>query len=227
MSLLLWKIKSRLETFLYTSKVFDNLIKNALTELSNNDIFFVEIGANDGISNDLLYQFVLKNNWSGLYVEPQKDVYDKLVNNLKGIKNIYFENVAIINGESKELSIFVPKDSSIKDFTGIASLDRQGGVLSRFKNDELVEQKIQGKPFSYLVDKYELAKKSNLLVLIDVEGLEKQIIYSIDFNKIKPKIILFEHAHMTYDCHREVNGYLTRLGYKIYVAKFDTFAYRK
>lgn len=227
MPIILWKFKSRLETFLFGSKIFNKLIPSTLKRIGKKDIFFVEIGANDGVTNDYLFKYVLKYNWSGVYVEPQKDVFEKLVENLKGRDNLYFENIAIIDEENRDIPIFIPKDIHIKDYTGIASLSRQGGVLTRFSDDELIEQKVEGKPFSYLIDKYELHNKTNLFILIDVEGYEKKIIYSIDFNRIHPRVLLFEHAHMTYDCHREVNEYLTKLGYKIYVAKFDTFAYHR
>ena len=193
--------------------------------IEKEDDFFVEIGANDGISNDHLYNNVIKNNWSGVYIEPQKEVFKKLVENLNGRINVYFENIAIINGESKDITIFVPKDTTIKDYSGIASLSRLGGVLNRFSDDELIEQKVEGKPFDFLIDKYNLHKKKYLLLVIDVEGLEKEIIYSIDFKKISPKCILFEHAHLSYDCHREINGYLANKGYKIYIAKYDTMAF--
>ena len=225
MSNILWKLKSRIETFLFKSKIFDNLIQSALKKISKEDIFFVEIGANDGISNDHLYYNVIKYNWSGVYVEPQKDVFKKLVENLNGRKNLYFENIAIVNGESKDITIFVPKDTTIKDHTGIASISRLGGVLNRFSDDELIEQKVEGKSFNFLIDKYELHKKKYLLLVIDIEGLEKEVIYSIDFKKIAPKCILFEHTHLSYDCHREINGYLVNNGYKIYVAKYDTMAF--
>ena len=222
---ILWKFKSRVETFLFKSKIFDNLIQSALKKISKEDVFFVEIGANDGISNDHLYNNVIKYNWNGVYIEPQKEVFKKLVENLNGRINVYFENIAIINGESKDITIFVPKDTTIKDYSGIASLSRLGGVLNRFSDDELIEQKVEGKPFDFLIDKYNLHKKKYLLLVIDVEGLEKEIIYSIDFKKISPKCILFEHAHLSYDCHREINGYLANKGYKIYIAKYDTMAF--
>ena len=32
--------------------------------------FFVNIGANDGVSNDLIYPFLREYAWSGIVVEP-------------------------------------------------------------------------------------------------------------------------------------------------------------
>ncbi len=220
-----WKIKSRIETFVNKSKLFDTLLQTFLHKISKDNIFFIEIGANDGIENDLIYDFVIKYNWSGIYIEPQKEVFKKLIQNFEGKNNLYFENIAIVNSEEKDLTLFVPKDSSIKNFTGIASISRQGGVLNRFSDNDLDKEIVKAKPFTYLIEKYNLENKKNLFVIIDVEGLEKNIIYSIDFNRVQPKYLMFEHAHLTYDSHREINGYLSNLGYKIYLDKFDTFAY--
>jgi len=168
---------------------------------------------------------VNKYNWSGIYVEPQKEVFNKLIHNFKDKKNLFFENIAIVNTEEQDVTIYIPKDNSINHPSGIASTLRQGGVLNRFMDDELNIEVVKGKPFNYLIDKYNLEKIDKLLIIIDVEGLEKNIIYSIDFNRIRPSIIIFEHAHLTYDCHREVNGFLSKHGYKIYLDKYDTLAY--
>ncbi len=226
MTTLKWRFKSRIETFLNKSKLFDNLISKSLKKISEDNVFFVVIGANDGVSNDILFPFVQKNNWQGVYIEPQRNVFEQLKINLKHKNNLFFENIAITKEES-EFLIYIPKDKNIKDYSGIASINRNGGVLNRFKDEELLIEKVIGKPFQYLIDKYSLINRDNLIIVIDVEGEEKNIIFSLDFLQINPRIIIFEHAHMTYDEHRHVNSWMVKNGYKIYVDKFDTFCYKQ
>ena len=215
----LWKLKSRIETFTHTSKLFHNLLQKTLDELANKEIFFVEIGANDGVNCDPIYRYVVKYNWAGVYVEPQRAVFDKLVENFSGKKNIYFENIAITENAEK-VTLFVPKDAF---YSTMASLKRDVSSLVEF---ELEKQEVDAKPFGYLASKYDLANKKHLFLLIDVEGHEKEIIYSIDFSTVKPAYILFEHRLMAYDAHRALNIFLTGNGYKIYIDKYDTLACR-
>ena len=40
--------------------------------------YFCLIGAHDGIMHDPLHQFLSKNEWSGVLVEPQKDMLKQL-----------------------------------------------------------------------------------------------------------------------------------------------------
>src|SRR5262245_37291248 len=58
----------------------EDLWPNLLGKLKRNtsDIFFVEIGAMDGISFDPLYKHVVSNGWRGLLVEPLPDLFEQL-----------------------------------------------------------------------------------------------------------------------------------------------------
>ena len=141
--------------------------------------------------------------------------------NLKKFPNLSFENIAITEKEG-EFELFVPKNRQA--YSGLASLSRNEGVLNRFLEDEIEKQTVQGKPFNYLVKKYDLAKKDALLLVIDVEGHEKLILESIDFEMVKPDVIIYEHAHMSYDTHRILHRLLTNFGYSIYLDKYDTVA---
>ena len=60
--------------------------------------FFVDVGAHDGVSiNNTLY-FEKYNNWSGINIEPIKNVYDMLVINRPNSINL---NYAICNNDGE------------------------------------------------------------------------------------------------------------------------------
>lgn len=224
MSTICWKIKSVIETFINSSDLNNLILKSFFKRISKENVFFIEIGANDGIEGDPIYRYVLQYNLSGIYIEPQKKVFEKLVQNFHKQSNIYFENIAISSKEG-EIELFIPKDngklsSAITSLMASTSLDK--GNLGFFENYEI--EKVKAKTFKYLIEKYDLTKKGEIFLLIDVEGNEKDIIYSIDFNSCKPKYIYFEHIHLTYDTHANINKYLQSLGYKIYFSKQDTLA---
>src|SRR5215468_60576 len=58
-------------------------------------LFFVQIGAHDGITGDPLRKFVLKYHLPGILVEPNPAVFKKLVANYRGEPQLRFENVAV------------------------------------------------------------------------------------------------------------------------------------
>lgn len=220
--LLYWRIKSRIETSFQRLPIFQNLLTKFVDKLPE-DVFFVEIGANDGIDFDPIYKAVLKKKWSGVYIEPQKSVFMKLQSNFLGCENIFFENIAITK-EEMFVDLYTPNEELTNGNSLIASMDMNKGVLRHFNEFELRKERVQGKPFQYIIDKYELKNKKRTLVIIDVEGFEKEVIESIDFKVYKPDYLIFEHAHLTYDIHREINASLVENGYKIYLDKMDTLA---
>lgn len=57
-----WRIKSRIETFLSHNSVFDNLIPSFLSGLQDEGLFFVVIGANDGIDHDHIFPVLSQKN---------------------------------------------------------------------------------------------------------------------------------------------------------------------
>lgn len=221
MSTLLWKVKSRIETFFSSTKKNQQLLDSFLKKIARENVFFVEIGANDGIDADPIYPYVKKYNWGGVYIEPQKKVFDKLVANFKGRGNLFFENIAITEKEM-DVELFVPKANGDINSSLMASLSTTGGNIPFFNDVE--KETVKGLPFSYIVDKYSLKEKEPVFLLIDVEGYEKTIIFSIDFDSYKPRYIFFEHDHLTHNTHRIINHYLTEKGYKIYLLKYDTLA---
>jgi FkbM family methyltransferase len=221
----LWKIKSRIETYLNSPKRNKKLLNNFLSSLSS-DTFFIEIGANDGIEADPIYPFVKKNNWSGVYIEPQKKVFEKLKNNFSSHSNVFFENIAITEND-EEVTLYIPNTEGNINYSLFASLSPKSGEMSWFEKSQIIEEKVSGKPFKYLVEKYDLQSKNYVFLLIDVEGQEKQIFNSIDFEFYKPNAILYEHDHLKYSEDRNIKNMLQDKGYKIYHAKYDSLAVLK
>jgi FkbM family methyltransferase len=224
MSTKLWRIKGLLQTLTNSPKLNRKILNSFLSKMAKENCFFIEIGANDGIEGDPIYKFVKKFQLAGIYIEPQKKVFDKLVNNFRNFKNVHFENIAVSKQEGT-IDLFIPKSTEqVKEnITSLmASTSKDKGNLGYFGSFEI--EQVESKPFSYLVDKYNLRAKKNIFLLIDIEGNEKELIESIDFTTCKPKYIFFEHVHMTYDSHLNLNNFLIALGYSIYFSRNDTLA---
>ena len=72
---------------------------------------FIQVGANDGISFDFLYDFVTKRNSQGVVIEPVKDYFNELVQNYKNFKSIVKINKAI---HSFEKQVYINKEVNDK-----------------------------------------------------------------------------------------------------------------
>jgi len=197
--------------------------------LSHGDLFFVQIGAYDGIANDALGPLILKNRWPGILVEPQPDACQRLRETYRNEPQIRVENVAI--GERDEERAFYTVDTAggnLPDWAGqLASFDRD--VILRHKvHIPDLERRIVSRPVKCLtlgsLLKSAGAEKVDLLQ-IDAEGYDAQIIRSIDFGAVKPAILRYEHRHLSADDQNRTVQLLVDKGYWLSVEPADTLAY--
>lgn len=168
---------------------------------------FIEIGAHDGISFSNTYFFEKYLDWSGICVEPNPNIFEKLVKN----RQCYCEQLCISNS------------TGLKQFlkcTGYM-LEMYSGILDNFdpRHLERIDNEIAfygGKkeiilvnciPLNDLFQKYNLSYVD--LLSIDIEGGEKDAIKTIDFDKVTIEIIIIEN---NFDEH-EVRDFLLSKGY--------------
>jgi hypothetical protein len=72
-----------------------DLVFEHLSQTQDN-ISFLQIVSNDGISSDPLNKFINKYNWKGILVEPIPFLFEKLKRNyVHKNKNLIFYNIAI------------------------------------------------------------------------------------------------------------------------------------
>jgi hypothetical protein len=69
---------------------------------------------------DPIYKFIRRDNWSGILIEPQKTIFERLLNNYKKQNNLFFENVAIDSTEG-EKSLYQISFSNSQWACGISS----------------------------------------------------------------------------------------------------------
>jgi len=179
-----------------------------------NRMTFIEVGANDGVDNDPIKGWVKQYGWTGVLIEPVSSAFEDLKNNYVGISGVFFENIAISNSDEKFATMYKPKSSKI------ASLDKNHTPM-RGKYKEI---EVRLKKLNNIVDEYNI---SNLdLLNIDAEGYDFEVIRSLDFGMIRPKIIHYEHRHLgniKSDCEK----YLVDNGYFLYWNRNNTIAIDK
>jgi len=225
----------------YAYKPHDKLSSflNNLSKIKRGSLFFIQIGANDGNWGDKIYKFIRRDNWSGILVEPQKVIFERLLNNYKNRNNLFFENVAIDSTEG-ERDLFKISFTDSQWASGISSFIKydiqkliDAGYVERMakaesinlpprKEEWICEEIVKVQTLKNIIEKYQVKKID--LIMIDAEGYDFEIIKTIPFEQIKPSIIIYEHSHFNDDIKNECRSFLKDLGYKTTPTEGNTIA---
>jgi hypothetical protein len=112
----------------------------------NPSFFFVQIGANDGISSDPIHGFVTRNRVAGLAVEPLQDIFARLVANYRDYPAVKPVNVALHRtARSLEIHRVDPiKGKQLGDWTqGIGSFRPGHHELSNTPRELMVSETVR------------------------------------------------------------------------------------
>ncbi len=190
----------------------------------DHDFSFVQIGANDGIKFDNLFNFVTNNTCTGIVVEPIQSYFDQLNSNYINYPDVTPIRVAI-HKDLDQAIIYKVSDkflSKVPDWAqGIASFNKDHHLNLGIPTEYIVEEPVNCIPLMDLF-KQQNIEKINLLQ-IDVEGYDAEVIKMINFDTIKPIIIKYEHSSTTAD-NDHIHQLLTKNGYKIINEGNDTIA---
>lgn len=209
---------------------FESLLYKRLKDVE--EFYFIQIGANDGISFDPIYEFVTKNSnkIKGIAIEPLPSAFEKLQINYKKYTNIKTLNLAIHNTE-KEMLLYSADPGKLNllpdTVKGIASFDKDHHKRLNVPDEYIVTNKVPCLSLDELINKYQIEKID--LLQIDVEGYDSEIILNLDFSRIRPKLIHFEHGIetelMQRDIFAEVIKHLNDNDYQIIMEDWDAIAY--
>ena len=207
---------------------FDDLLYRQLKR--NPDFRFIQIGANDGVSFDPIFEFSTRNGVTGIVVEPLADSYAQLQMNYSAYPRIRPLNVAI-HRDLRYIDLYRIDPNFSGELPGwaigIASLNPDHFQLGGGIPDEAIC--VERVPAITLQALFDDAGYSDLdLLQIDTEGYDLEIIRMIDFDQIKPAIIHFEHGleqgimdeQQFEECFRLLRG----AGYYLMMEKFDAIA---
>ncbi|MEM1323783.1 MAG: FkbM family methyltransferase [Bacteroidota bacterium] len=191
------------------------------------EVFFMQIGANEGSTEDPLYRQIRLRNWKGILVEPLPEEFKNLKNNYKDSPQLIFENVAISHQEESRPFYYVRKDVGGVPFwvTKLSSFDRKipEEVLETYPKAEIASFDVKCTTVHQLIRKNQVKKVD--LLFIDTEGFDYEILKTVDLAQIMPEVIVYEHRHLSADDHKESIGMLKGLGYYVYQAEHDTIAF--
>lgn len=168
----------------------------------DNNGFFVDIGANDGISCSNSLVLEEGYNWKGICVEPHPLTFKKLLKN-RPLSKCF--NIGLAN-ENANLEFWAidGEGQSISGFDKYFSNIHKNRLLNDVtkNNDKLEKITVQVKRTSDFFN--ELNTKKIDYLSIDAEGSDFEIIKGIDFNSVQIKLISIEADQ----CFEEVKEHL-------------------
>lgn len=184
------------------------------------EFYFVQIGAFDGRQGDPLFDLVRERNWHGVLVEPQAEAFEVLKRNYQGQEGLQFFNVAI-GPQDGEMPFFTRQDG----LTSIASPYRHLLVKPGLFRREVVQRQVPCWTLSTLLERANAPDHIDLLQ-IDTEGFDYEIVRSIDFGRIAPAIIRYEHQILSERDRNSCLRLLSENGYRFLLEDCDTTAIR-
>lgn len=153
--------------------------------------FFVEAGANDGVSQSNTLYFEKYKKWRGILIEPIPELADKCrINRPRCIT----ENYALVPFDFREPHVEMRYCNLMSLVKGAMKSEEEELTHVKkgcgFQNVETYEIRVPARNMTYILDQHSIPKID--LLSLDVEGFELSVLKGIDFDKYKPSFLLIE-----------------------------------
>ncbi len=196
--------------------------------------WFIQVGANDGALYDPLRREILKHNWAGIMIEPVPDVFQRLGENYRAYDRIALENVAIASSEGQQAFYHIarvadPKAEGLPVWYAALGSFHKDVILSHRDlipdiDRRLVTRMVPCTTLEALCRKHGMDKVD--LIQIDTEGHDFEVIKLIDFARLEPRVVLYEHHHLSNADRLACRKYLAARGFESIERGYDTLALR-
>ncbi len=193
--------------------------------------FFVEIGANDGDHQDHLGPLIRSGAWSGIMVEPLPQLFERLRRNYGSVPGIMLENVAIAEREGK-LPFYYLAEPSAEEWETLPDWYELIGSFSAQTilvhedvipdvRERLRETEVPCLTFEALCERHGVRDLD--LLVIDTEGYDHEILKTINLDRFHPRVIVYEHFHLSPADRRACREMIEAAGYETLEEGLDTF----
>jgi FkbM family methyltransferase len=219
---------------------FQNHFKNLYSE-QGKPLSILQIGGNDGIQADPLYNLIQKYpNVTLNVLEPIKRYYDNLKSNYKSNYNVKTHNLAIAEYNGTNEITYVNYNSSMPSWAkGLGTFNIEGNCLSgmtglgntincksenwwKLLNENKVKETVKVKKLNTFLEDINL--KEIDIYVSDTEGYDWIIFEQLDLDKYFPKLIYME-THGRIIPKDLLSKKLDKYNYKYYHGH-DTVAYK-
>ncbi len=189
----------------------NNLDKKLLEYIDYEDGYFIELGANDGITQSNTKHLELYKGWAGVLIEPSPRQFAKLKKSRS--KRSHFFNCACVGFDfpkprielmySNLMSVALEGTNDIADPVAHAKAGE-----SHSDREEMYVFSAQARTLQSVLVEAKSPKLIDLLSL-DVEGGELEVLRGIDFEQTNFKYIVLETRSIN-----EIREFLNSRGYK-------------
>lgn len=169
---------------------------------SKAQVRFVQVGSNDAGYGDPLSYFIQHRGWRGLMIEPLPHTFARLCERYKGYTGLQFANIAIAS------------EAGVRPFYHLRRSDEPGlppwyDMLGSFSKENvlkhqaflsdiperIVETSVRCTTLSALCG--EQGVETFDILHIDVEGYDYEVLKTVDLDRHRPALIVFEYIHLS------------------------------
>jgi FkbM family methyltransferase len=184
---------------------------------------FIQVGANDGISHDFLYEFVMQHESTGIVIEPLSDYFELLQENYAYTSSIYKVKKAV-HSHLKKVPMYRVDPMRLNELpawaSGIGSLDPKHYKKSGLPEDYIIIEYVEADHLMNIIKTFAISMDIDLLQ-IDVEGYDFEVLKQVDFSNLKPKLIKLEYMNLSKEDLADAVKTLKANGYYCYYEDID------
>jgi FkbM family methyltransferase len=197
-------------------------LDNVLSRIPHR-IYFMQVGAFDGISGDPLHPRVSRFQMDGVLIEPQRGAFEALQQTYAMIQgNFKFINAAIGPSDGEVVLFQIASGQSGPEWLyQIASTRRE--VVMRHaglvKNLDKIIEAVPVPCLSFESVFERIGRESVDWLQIDAEGSDAQLLRLFNVDRRHPSVISFEHRHLNTVEYLQAVRWLTGLGYCVGISR--------
>jgi len=193
--------------------------------LQEPDFFFIQVGAHDGVRFDGLYQRVTQVNPRGIVVEPLPRYFRRLQMNYEDYPGVVAVNVALHpSAEFVEIHHADPEKAVAAGLPawagGIGSVDPRHHARIKVPESCMTTTRVPATTFERLLAPRAVARVD--LLQIDAEGFDLEILRMFPFDRLKPRLVKYEHDALDATARAEAERILIANGYRVFPEGEDT-----
>lgn len=200
-------------------------------EQADNPAFVLQIGAMDGVDQDPIHDFLRRNHWPALLVEPVPHYFSQLEKTYKHEDNVSLRRCAITDYNGTAIMHVIDPEAIINE--GLPNWARGASSLHAGRNalgwghiqPHVIDIEVPCCTLMALIEEQGIGQID--LLQIDAEGHDYQILKQLDFSRFRPAIINLEYVNLPEHEQQATCDLLSEQGYIFEKHGYDLLAIRK